>query len=245
VTTAPAQISDIVGDITARLVARHDAGSILRAVTDACATLLSSDATGILVTDPRGGMGVVAASDRPARITELWQAQFRQGPCVDCINGDTVVTVPELAAESARWPEFAPVAVTIGFRAVHAFPLRLDGGAIGGLNLLYAEAADLTDRQVRLGQALADLAVLGLTQERDQRRVERLAEKTLTTLNDGVLINQAVGLLAGALDLAPDAARAALSGHSARSGRSLREVAGALAEGTLTPDDVCAPVSGG
>ncbi|MFC0111474.1 hypothetical protein [Kibdelosporangium aridum] len=64
----PAQdvISDTSAAITARLAARHDALDILRAVTDACASLLSADATGVLIADPRGGIEVASASDERA-----------------------------------------------------------------------------------------------------------------------------------------------------------------------------------
>jgi hypothetical protein len=88
---------------------------------------------------------------------------------------------------------------------------------------------------LNLGQALADLAVLGLTQERDERRVERLAEQTLTTLNDRIHVSQAIGLLAGALDLAPDDARALLMEHSVVTGRSVRDLAKAITDGSLPP----------
>jgi hypothetical protein len=118
---------------------------------------------------------------------------------------------------------------------VFAFPLRLDSHAVGGLNVLYRRPTDLSDGDRRLGQALADLAVLGLTQERDDRRAERLAEQTLTTINDRIHVGQAVGVLAGALTLSPDDARARLVAHAESTGRSLLEVVRAVTDGSLSP----------
>lgn len=227
------QFSDAVAGITALLAARHDSLTILRAVTDACAAILEADATGVLVRDPRGGFEVADASDARARFAELLQTHVRQGPCLDCIEHDTVVSSGDLASEQ-RWPQFASEAMTVGYRAFYAFPLRLIDHAIGGLNVFYAEPTTLSGLRSVRAQALADLAVLGLTQERDQRRIERLAERTLTTLNDRAQLNQAVGIVAASLQLQPEAARFALSAFSVRSGRPLLDIAKGLTDGSLS-----------
>jgi GAF domain-containing protein len=233
--TAPNRVSDTVAAITARLTARHDGLAILRAVTDACAELLAADATGVLVRDPRGGVAVGSASDERARFVELLQVQFDQGPCLDCINDNAQVMSSDLDVDRPRWPEFTDAALAAGYRSVYAFPLRLMSRAVGGINVLYQSRTELSTAMLNLGQALADLAVLGLTQERDERRVERLAEQTLTTLNDRIHVSQAIGLLAGALDLAPDDARALLMEHSVVTGRSVRDLAKAITDGSLPP----------
>lgn len=214
---------------------RHDGLAILRAVTDAYAELLFADATGVLVRDPRGGVAVGAASDERARFVELLQVQFEQGPCLDCVNGNTQVVSHDLDVDRSRWPQFSDAALTAGYRSVYAFPLRLMSRAVGGINVLYRSRTELSPTTLNLAQALADLAVLGLTQERDERRVERLAEQTLTTLNDRIHVGQAVGVLAGALDLAPDDARNLLAEHAKVTGRSVRDLAKAITDGSLSP----------
>ena len=240
VNTPSEHFSDAVAGITTLLAAHHDGLTILRAVTDACAGILASDAIGVLVTDPRGGTEVLAASDERARVVELFQANNRQGPCLDCIDSNTVLGSADLG-QDARWPEFATAATDLGFHAVYAFPLRLIDRAVGGINLLYTRPAELSGRQLRDGQALADLAVLGLTQEHDQRRVERLAERTLATLNDRAHVNQAVGMLAVSSGVDPDTARTRLWAYSSRTGRPLREIAQDLTDGTLSAHAVAAP----
>jgi hypothetical protein len=237
-TIAADRISETIAVITAGLVSRHDAGGILRAISDACVTLLDAEAVGAIAADPRGGLQVIAASDQPARLVELLQTQLRQGPCVDSMAANAVVTTGDLRDQSSRWPDFAPAATAAGFRSCNAFPMRLDGRAFGGLNVLRSSPEGLTEGQLGLGQCLADLAVLGLSQERDERRVERLAEQTLATLNDRVRISHAVGMLAAALTVEPTDARALLSAYGAYTGRTLRDLAQALADGGLTADAV-------
>lgn len=243
-TTAPEDVSDAIADITAGLVARHDALTILRAVTDACRSLLSADATGVLVADPRGGVAVAAASDEQARVIELLQAQFEQGPCLDCIRDNAQVVSVDLDADGSRWPRFTTAARKVGFRSVYAFPMRLASHAAGGINVLYDRRTTLPGNALGVGQALADLALLGLTQERDERRVERLAEQTLTALNDRISVSQATGILAGAAGLTAGEARACLAAHAKASGQSLRDIARAVTDGSLAPGAVAGPAIG-
>jgi hypothetical protein len=237
VTTVPDDVSDALTAITSRLAARHDALTVLRAVAEACGPILSADAAGILVSDPRGGVAVAAASDERARFVEFLQAQSDEGPCLDCIADNAEIVVTDLAEED-RWPRFTSAARDIGFRSVYAFPMRLATSAAGGVNVLYTRRTELSAHERRLGRALSDLAVLGLTQERDDRRAERLVEQTLTTLNDRISVSQAVGVLAGALRVPPDDARDLLAARSRSTGSSLRDLARAVIDGALTPDAV-------
>ncbi|MEU6153431.1 GAF and ANTAR domain-containing protein [Actinosynnema sp. NPDC047251] len=229
---------DHVVGITALLTARHDGLTVLRAVVGACAAVLGADAVGVLVVDPRGGVEVAAASDERARFVELLQAQLREGPCVDSIRDDAVVAVDDFEGVRGRWPEFAEAALREGYRAVYAFPMRLLGRAVGGVNLLYTVPTRLPERVVRRGQGLADLAVLGLSQERGPRRVERLAERTVAALHDRALVSQAVGVLLAVLSGGPEDARAVLERYSVRTGVPVSEVARALTDGSLDPHAV-------
>ncbi|MBB5958619.1 GAF domain-containing protein [Saccharothrix tamanrassetensis] len=229
------QIASELSELTASLVGQHDADSVLRLVTAACTKLLGASATGVMMVDPRGGISVVSASDERARFVELLQSQIDQGPCVDCIRGDVDVGCPDLAAELDRWPSFGQAAFDTGFRAIHAVTLRLDGRPVGGLNLLYTRTAHWETWQERLGRVLGDLAVLGLSQERDPSRMHRLAERTLTALNDRVLLAHATGLVAGVLDTDTGQARSLISDYAARRHDPLRDVARAIVDGGVDP----------
>ncbi|MDI5980663.1 GAF and ANTAR domain-containing protein [Amycolatopsis magusensis] len=228
-------VTSVLGGITARLVEGSDSEAVLRLVVDAGVELMGAAASGVMVVDPRGGLDVLAASDTPANLVELLQAQVEHGPCVECVEAGEVVAAEQLARERTRWPEFVPVALELGYHAVIAVPMWLDGNVVGGLNVLYAEEQRGDADLVRLGRVLADLAVLGLVQERGQRRADRLTEHTLSTLDDRVYLGQAIGIVAGTLGTTPAAASALLSGYAVRTRQTLRVVVRAVADGVLDP----------
>lgn len=227
-------LTGALADITGFLVAGERGGAVLQLIDEACTRVLGVAAAGIIVTDPRGGVEVVAASDEQARFVELLQSQIDEGPCLDCLRTGEVVNVPNLSSASDEWPAFTPAALAAGYRSVHALPLRLGGRTIGGLNLLHTSEWWLTELQQRLGQTFADLAVIGLSQDHDvDRQMERLAEETLSALNDRATMGQAVGLVAGTLDVSPDRARLMIGIYSRRNGWSAGELARSVIEGRV------------
>src|SRR3954447_25207084 len=145
---APPDLAGTLVAITARLVGSPDNATVLRLITEVGTGLLGATATGVMLTGAHGGLEVVAASDETARFVELLQTHIDQGPCVDCIAAVAAVTASDLAAERDRWPDFVPAALAAGYRSVVAIPLRLDGAAVGGFNLLFDTAATVRQWQL-------------------------------------------------------------------------------------------------
>ncbi|HCT75050.1 MAG TPA: transcriptional regulator, partial [Micromonosporaceae bacterium] len=123
-------------------------------------------------------------------------------------------TDPDLAVPDARWPLFAGRAREAGFASAHALPLRLRQQVIGVLNLFYSQPGALDPDDAQICQALADVATIGLLQERAARHQGLVAEQLQTALNSRVIIEQAKGVLAERLNLSMDDAFAKLRGHS-------------------------------
>jgi len=231
-----ARVIDALSEITGALVDGHtDTGAALFRMATLGVELLSAAAVGIMVVDPRGGFGVVAASDERARLVELLQTQTESGPCPQCIRTGELLAVPDLTVDPNRWPEFAAVACDLGYRAVLAVPMVLDGRTVGGLNVLYTRPTAFDQDDHRLGALLAALTVLELTQETGDQRADRLAERTLGLLNDRVHAGQATGFVAGTLDISPARARGLLDDYSRRHAVPLRELARRITDGTLHP----------
>lgn len=215
------------------LVSAFDVTDLLHSLVGHCVELLDADAAGLLLTDQRGGLQVLASSSEQARLLELFQLQADEGPCLECFRTGQPVSVSDLAESAARWPQFAAAAVSSGYAAVHAIPLRLRADVIGALNLFSTHPGALPADDLKVAQALADVATIGILQERAIHHGEVVVEQLQGALNSRVIIEQAKGLLAEAGRLDMDAAFDALRGMARRTNSLLASVASDLVEGRL------------
>src|ERR1700712_1735894 len=151
-------------------------------------SLLDADAAGILLQDGRGNLVAVASTSHEAELVELFVVQNVDGPCRDCIRtGDQVVNI-DLAEASRRWPDFVARVAEVGFSSTHAFPLRLRSEVVGAVNLFSREASVLDDNAIAVAQGLADIATIGLLQQRAIQHHEVLSEQLHTALNSRIII---------------------------------------------------------
>jgi hypothetical protein len=214
-------LSDTFVELTDTMVAGFDVIDFLHVLTDRSVQLLDVAAAGLLLADPRGELRVVAASSEAARLLELFQLQNDQGPCLQCFRSGQPVHVADLGAEATRWPRFAPAARKAGFAAVQALPMRLREQVI--------DSAD-----IRVGQALADVATISLLHERSMRHSDALNEQLQTALNSRVLIEQAKGKLAERLSLDMDQAFNLLRDFARNRNLRLSDLARSFVDGTET-----------
>lgn len=228
------QLAEAFVEMADTLVDDFDLMDFLHQLTDRCVAVLDVSAAGLVLTDQRGALQMVAASNEQTRVLELFQLQTDQGPCLDCFNTGQPVSVDDLPASGDRWPRFAAAAAEAGFASVHALPMRLRSEIIGALNLFGASPGALDVGTLRLGQALADVATIGLLQARAIRRSETLAEQLQTALNTRILIEQAKGVLAERRQVDMDEAFNVLRAVARNRNRRLTELARAIVDGTET-----------
>jgi GAF domain-containing protein len=225
------QLADVFVEMADTLVDDFDLIDFLHLLTERCVQLLGVSAAGLLLTDGQDALQVAAASSERTRLLELFQLQTDQGPCVDCFRTGQPVSVTDLTA-AGRWPQFTAAATEVGFAAVHALPLRLRTEVIGALNFFTASPGPLAKDKLRVGQALADVATIGLLQQRAIRRRDALTEQLQAALNSRILIEQAKGVLAERLQLEMADAFTLLR-HAARSrNRRLSDLARAIVDGS-------------
>lgn len=219
-------------DLADALVADYDVISFLDTLAHQVAGLLEIDACGLALVDHHGAPNLIAASDEDSRMLELVQLQNSEGPCLDCYRTGAPVQCADLATADSRWPRFAPAARDKGFTAVHALPMRLRDTIIGALNLFSATSQPLTPDRLELGQALADVATIGIVNERTARQNEVVTEQLQAALNSRIRIEQAKGVLAERLTVSVDEAFAILRRNARASNQKLSTVAQAVIDGT-------------
>ncbi|GIL30898.1 transcriptional regulator [Actinocatenispora comari] len=223
------------------LVADFDVLDFLGMLTERAVELLRVDAAGVILADQRGGWRPAAASSETSGLVEVFAAQTRQGPCLDCVRTGRLVVSEDLAADTERWPQFAAFAVGAGFGAACAIPMRLRDEVIGALTLLKTASGPVEPDSISLGQALADVATIGILQQRAVTRHEIVSEQLQATLHRRTVIEQAKGVLAerGGVDM--HEAYTLLRGYARVNRRRLSDVAGELANGELDATQVLAP----
>jgi GAF domain-containing protein len=227
------RLADIFVTLADTLVTGFDVVGLFDDLAGACVDLLDATAAGLMLVDPAGRLRVMASSSERSRLLELLEIQNDEGPCLDCHRSGEPVLVADLAAENGRWPTFTAEATRVGFGAVYALPMRLREETIGALNLFHRDPHAMSPASLRLAQALADVATIGILQQRAVQASAELADQLQSALNTRLIIEQAKGLLAEREKTDMGAAFDLLRNHARRSGRRLSEVATAVIAGDL------------
>jgi ANTAR domain/GAF domain len=225
------RLADTFVELADTLTDDFDIIDFLQVLAVRCVELLGVGAAGIVLAGPANMLMTVAASDERARLLELFEVQSDEGPCRDCYRLGTAVTGADLDRERARWPRFAPQAIAEGFHSANALPLRLRSQVVGSLNLFHTGLGGLGDAELRMAQALADAATIGILQQRTVSRGEALAGQLQLALTSRVLIEQAKGVLAERLQVSTDDAFEMLRAAARSRNQLLSDLAREVASG--------------
>ena len=215
------------------LVAGYDVVELLQTLVDYCHDLLDVDSAGILLANAHGQLEVVASTSEANTLVEIMQLDADAGPCMEAFHAREVVSVPDIDVGSHRWPDFTTTARENGIRSVYAIPLRLRETTIGTLNLMRNNSGELNDYDVRAAQALADVATIGILQERNIRDAVAIRDQLQSALTSRVVIEQAKGVVAETDGVSMDAAFARIRSHARSRQTPLSVVARQLVAGEL------------
>jgi transcriptional regulator with GAF, ATPase, and Fis domain len=215
------------------LVEDFDLVEFLASLTERVVALEMASEVGILLVDEAGDLQFLAASHERTQMLELFQVQTEEGPCQDCFATGVPVSVIDLADANDRWPRFAPKALASGFRSVQAVPLRLRGTILGAMNLFLTEPGGISDDSLTVIQAMADVATIGLLQQRELHRAHTVESQLQHALQSRIGIEQAKGIVSEQAQVTPDAAFELMRRYSRDNNRKLAGVAIAIVEGTV------------
>lgn len=216
------------------LTTNYDVVDLLHTLVGECAEILNVQAGGLLLADADGHLQLVASTSESADLVEVMQLSVGAGPCVDCFTTGTVVSVPDLVATGDKWPTFRDAALSQNFLSVHATPMRLRGSVIGTLNLFSTSVGEVSAADTAVAQALADVATIGIIQERLTAQSQLVAEQLQNALSSRVMIEQAKGALAQATTMTIDEAFDSLRKYARSHNLTLHSVAEGVANRTIS-----------
>jgi GAF domain-containing protein len=219
-----ARLGRLSVDLVNTLTTDFDLYSLLDKLLAGCRELLDISEAGLVLADENGTLHVMAATTESAGHLEALQLQVEEGPAIKAFLGGEVVVIIDIA-DSVEWPQFREVALREGYRAVHAIPLRVGENSLGAMCLLSREPGDLNEVDALAGQALADIASIGIVNYRLYSKRETIAEQLQTALNSRVVIEQAKGVIANTYGISPDEAFVRLRRYSRERGERIRDVA--------------------
>jgi len=211
----------------------YDIVEFLHRLAERCVGLVNASEAGIMLADRAGELHYVASSSERMRLIELFELQHDEGPCLDAYR-EGVSVHSELAADAdARWPRFAAHARDVGFESVSALPMRLRSEIIGALNIfsVHPVSLDLEDRLVV--QALADIATIGILQERALGDALVVTSQLEAALESRIAIEQAKGIVAERNRVTVDEAFTLLRNYARAHNELLSQTAREIIEGTL------------
>jgi GAF domain-containing protein len=209
------RLADVFVDVADTLVDEFDLIDFLHNLADHAVDVSGASSAGLVLADQKDdSLQFMAASSASAQFLELFQIQHAEGPCLDCYRSREPVIITDLGQEAQRWPDFAPRAVEAGVLSVHAFPMRLRDRVIGALNVFGEEPLPLDSSDIKVVQAMADVATIAILQERAITSAELLTEQLQGALNSRIVIEQAKGVVSRAQGLTVDEAFAVLRTHA-------------------------------
>jgi len=226
-------VSAALVELADTLVVDFDIADFLHTIAVRCVELLDVHAAGVMVSDQRGHLRMMASSSERAHLVELFEVESDEGPCVESFTTGQPVSDTDLSVVDTRWAQFSHRAGQAGFAAVHAVPMRLRDEVIGVLNLFSIQTGSLTADDAFLGRALANVTTIGLLQQRAINHRDMVAEQLQGALNSRVVIEQAKGVLFERLKLDMHDAFGMLRSYARRTNRRLSDVARDVIEDRL------------
>ncbi|MEV0260427.1 GAF and ANTAR domain-containing protein [Streptomyces sp. NPDC050617] len=226
------RLSQVFVEFADTLVGDFDVVDLLTTLTLHCVDLFDVRSSGVILADPDGKLHVIGASSEESHELDIREIQSDQGPCLDCYRTGLLQSVPDLHTET-RWPRFVPTARALGYRSIHALPLRLRDDVIGALNLMRTEPGRLPESDLRSAQALADMAVVGLFSHRQAAPADLFADQALAVGTRRSHVERAVGIVAQHRQVGTGVAFRVLREHSRRNGVRISDVAHDIARGAF------------
>jgi GAF domain-containing protein len=162
------------------------------------------------------------------------QYDVNNGPCLQALRTARTVRVDDIAHDT-RWEAFSRRAQQAGAGSSVSVPLRINGEAVGALNLHSAKAHGLVNDDFARAHQFADQAAGAVALARRLHDREDNARHLQTALQSRSTIDQAIGVLIAQTGVDPDKAFELLRIQSQHTNEKLRAVADDIVARAIRP----------
>ncbi|HUG85288.1 MAG TPA: GAF and ANTAR domain-containing protein [Euzebya sp.] len=190
-------------EIADMLSTEYEVGELLQFLVDRTHQILDAGTVGVLLETPNGSLQLAAATSPEMELIERAEMDSGEGPCMEAYRTHRQVLAPDLRTDGDRWPKVSPRLLELGMLSGYGFPLKLRDDCIGALNVYRYEAGPFDKEDLQIGQSLADVAAIGILQQRRIVRAEDRAQNLHHALESRIIIEQAKGVVAAKAGITP------------------------------------------
>ncbi|WP_188492825.1 GAF domain-containing protein [Williamsia phyllosphaerae] len=202
-----------IADLASTLTGDFDLPVVMQTVARYAREGLTAYSATVVLVDPY----VLGAPSRAAHIVAESVADRREadqmlnstGPGLESALGGATTMMAEIA-DDTRWPAYRERAALLGMRSVRAYPINALSVVLGSVVIHTSEPWGV-GRPNGLGQLLADLTALALTVGTARERRDHASTAVGRVLEGSASMAFAIGIIAAARGIDPDAARQELT----------------------------------
>ena len=231
------QMADVLARFALTLVGQYNLDDVMGQLSADVGRILGAAGAGVMLGDDHGRLHFVTTSGGVLDTLEALQIELDEGPCLLAFRTGERVIAADLA-DDPRFPAFGPRAVACGMRAVHSFPMSLDGSTVGALNFYSDEPGGLGDGEAEAGRTFANVATAFLLHARDLQQREVFTEDLQRALSSRVVVEQAKGYVAAMRTITPTAAFEQIRRYARDHRVKVQVVARSIVEGDITVDEL-------
>jgi GAF domain-containing protein len=229
-------VDESVARLRAGDLRSHALETAIRRVVAATKEIFAADGAGLMLIDHDDALHYLGTSDERSTRFEAAQEEAGEGPCVDSLVLDEVISSDDLCTDP-RWPLLREKIGDTGIRAMLGVPVRIGGSAVGSLNVFRLDPSAWSDSEVAAirahGRVVEELVAAAMLAEASSTVVEQLQH----ALEHRVTIERAIGVVMARGGVDPTAAFQQLRQRARSERRPVREIADEIIARTSSPTE--------
>jgi GAF domain-containing protein len=172
----------------------------------------------------------LASSDTRARTLDELQNSIRDGPCLTALRTETMVHVPDAAAD-LRWPAYNQAARQMGIGSILAVPMQLQAPAQAVVSLYSPNADGFPPHGIDAAAGLTGIAAKALDIALNMAQLRDARDDLSSALKSRTVIDTAIGVIMAQSRCSRDAAFQILVKASSHRNIKLKDVAAGIISG--------------